>query len=82
VPEHEAAKIDGMSDLIITGLAPESVWINFGMFLHDECGMSIHEMKTARADLCAGNEICLSGLTDERASSLRQQAEALGAICR
>jgi hypothetical protein len=71
-----------MSDVVIVGMAPDSVWINFAIFLHDECGMSIHELKQSRADLCAGKEIRVSGVTDERALSLRQQAEALGAICR
>jgi hypothetical protein len=71
-----------MSDVVIVGMAPDASWISLAIFLHDECGMSIHEIKQARADLCASKEIRLSGLTEERALAVRQQAEALGATCR
>src|SRR5262249_15574091 len=67
---------DGVSDVIITGLKPDAAWINLAIFLHDECGMSFHDIKAARADLRSGKEIRLSGLTKERAIFVRQRADA------
>jgi hypothetical protein len=73
-----------MSELIITGTKPPGLQtIAFARFLHDNFGMSIQQIKRSVAELKDfGKEIRLSGLSEERALALRQEAESINAVCR
>jgi hypothetical protein len=71
-----------MSDLIITGWKPGLQTISLMQLLRANSGMGLQQAKQAVDDLLDGKEIRLWGLSEERALALRQEAEALNAVCR
>jgi ribosomal protein L7/L12 len=70
-------------DLVITGWKyGGEMTISLIKLVRRNSGMGLKEAKDAVEGLLDGKEICLSGLSEDRALELRQEIEALGAMCR
>lgn len=69
-------------ELIITGWSPGLQAISLIDVLRANCGMGLRQAKNAVDGLLDGTEIRIPNLSDEAATILRDQVEALGAICR
>lgn len=71
-----------MSDLFITGWKAELQTISLIRLVRANSALGLKEAQQAVRGLMGGKEICLSGLSDERAAELRKEIESLNAICR
>jgi len=68
-------------DLVITGWKPGLKTISLMDVLRKSCDMGLKQSKGAVDGLLEGRQICISGLDEEVAATVRREVEALGAIC-
>jgi ribosomal protein L7/L12 len=71
-----------LMELVISGWKYGLQTISLIRVVRTNSGMGLLEAKQAVEGLLDGKEICLSGLSEDRALALRQEIEALNAICR
>jgi hypothetical protein len=69
-------------DLVISGWKPGLKTISLTIVVRANSNMGLAQAKRAVEELMDGKEIRLSGLSEERALAIRQEVEALNAVCR